>query len=96
MASSDCKLLETSVGLALLEHIINPTRYDLRNSSLLDSALTHGDDIGQMTFLPPLRRSDYAVILSEFMAEIACQTVACPNIWKADMEAINSAASAGN
>ncbi|VDP66836.1 unnamed protein product [Schistosoma mattheei] len=58
----------------------------------------HGDDVGQMTFLPPFGRSDHAVILFKLMAEIACQSVAPPRpiIWKADMEAINSSASGEN
>ncbi|VDP30209.1 unnamed protein product [Schistosoma curassoni] len=44
-----------------------------------------------MTFLPPLRRSGHVVILFKFTAEIACQTAAParPNIWKADMKAVN-------
>ncbi|KAH9583911.1 hypothetical protein MS3_00008170 [Schistosoma haematobium] len=51
-----------------------------------------------MAFLSPLMRSDHAVILFKFMAEIACQTVtpARPNVWEAGMQAINSAASAEN
>ncbi|CAH8464776.1 unnamed protein product [Schistosoma guineensis] len=74
--------------------ILYPTMYDLRNSSL-DLVFTHSDDVGQMTSLLPLGRSDHAVILFKFMAEIAYQTVAParPNVWKADLEAINSAAS---
>ncbi|CAH8628290.1 unnamed protein product [Schistosoma curassoni] len=97
ISSFNSKLLETSIGLALFQHIRNPTRYDLRNSSsLLDLVFTHGDDVGQMTLLLPLGRSDHAVILLKFMAEVACQTVAParPNILKADIKAINSAASA--
>ncbi|CAH8529110.1 unnamed protein product [Schistosoma bovis] len=34
ISSFDSKLLETSIGLALFQHIRDPTRYDLRNSSL--------------------------------------------------------------
>ncbi|VDP30217.1 unnamed protein product [Schistosoma mattheei] len=51
-----------------------------------------------MTFLSPSGRSDHEVILFKLMAEMACRTVApaCPEIWNADMEAINSAASAEN
>ena len=64
----------------------------------MDLIFTHDNDIGHMTFLPPLRKSDHAVILFKLMAEMTYQTVAsaCPNIWKADMEATNSAASAEN
>ncbi|VDP23612.1 unnamed protein product [Schistosoma margrebowiei] len=57
-----------------------------------------GDNVGIMAFLPPLGRSDHALILFKFMTEIACQTVAParPNIWKANMQVIKSAASAEN
>ncbi|VDP69465.1 unnamed protein product [Schistosoma curassoni] len=70
----------------------------LNTGKSFEQVFTHGDDVGQMAFLPPLGRSDHAVILSKFLAGIACQTVAParPNIWKADMQAINSAASAEN
>ena len=51
-----------------------------------------------MTSLLPLGISDHEVILFKFIDEMAYQTVAParPNIWKTDMEAINSAASAEN
>lgn len=97
--SFDYKLLETTISPALSQHTRDLARYDYQNSSsVLNLVFTRGDDVIQMTILPPIERSDLAVMLFKFTVNIVCQAVVpvSPNIWKADIKVINSAASTEN
>lgn len=89
----------TTVAQALLKHVRDSTRYDLQNFwSHLDFFFTHDDDVSEVNFVPRIRGSEYVVISFEFMDDIICRAVepARPNIWKAEMKAINSSVSAEN
>nr|CAH8845910.1 unnamed protein product [Trichobilharzia regenti] len=96
--SFDHKLLESSISLALVQHIIKPTRYDSQHSSsTLDLVFSHGEDVDLIQHLPPLGRSDHAVLTFKFTATAArAKTPARPNVWKADINAIVSAANSVN
>lgn len=89
------KLLDSTIALALAQHVMKPTRYDSQHSSsTLDLVFSHGEDVDLVQHLPPLGRSDHAVLTFKFTATAVSRvkTPARPNVWKADINAIVQAA----
>ena len=89
------KLLESTISLALVQHVTKPTRYDSQHtSSTLDLVFSHGEDVDLVQHLPPLGKSDHAVLTFKFTTTAVSRinTPARPNVWKADIDAILSAA----
>ena len=93
--SFEHKLLDSIISLALVQHVTKPTRYDPQHSSsILDLVFSHGEDVDLVQYLPPLGKSDHAVLTFKFIAISVSRvkTPARPNVWKADIKAILSAA----